>query len=169
MDIIFFKRGERVYRVINRVEFLGSDWLICQMASAASGHHCVESIRADTVTREDEVAAETWEAAEKVAVKAKEDAEQRAAFLWDAERYGVHVTAKSDRTTWRTTIVRVTRTRYVDAHGAQWIRGGFRNGVRVGPGVYSYLVDTAEIETRCGKADTFDFIKAGKAAEKASK
>lgn len=135
------------------------------MASTASGHATVETVRADTVTPDDEATAEAWEAAERVAVAAARKAEERRAFETDAEVYGVHVRATSTRKdTWRVTIVRVTRTRFIDSLGGHWIRQ-FGKRVSVSRFYTERLTDEAiaEIERRCGGASTFDFIKAGKA------
>lgn len=170
-DPIYFRRGDRIFRVINTAEFMGDRWLICQVANAATGSYDVTTVPVDTMMDDDMVGEGPWLAAEEAARKAKAEAQRRADFLADAERYGVHVKANNGRSGWDVTIVRVTQTRYIDSHGKQWIRDGARHGALVGRGKWDLdrLVENSEVEHRCGGAKSFDFIKAGKAAAKDAK
>lgn len=165
-DPIYFRRGDRIFRVINSAEFMGDRWLICQVANAATGSYDVTTVPVDTMMDDDMVGEGPWLAAEEAARKAKAEAQRRADFLADAERYGVHVKANNGRTGWDVIIVRVTKTRYIDSHGKQWIRDGAHPGALVGRGKWDFdrLSSTDEIETRCACAWSFDFIKAGKQA-----
>lgn len=71
----------------------------------------------------------------------------------------------------KTTIVRCTRTRWVDSDGRQWIRtAGYSNGREVGGGIYrTCLPDEvlAELHAAARGRDKVDFVAERKAAAQA--
>lgn len=167
-----FPPSKTIYRVVNAREFMGFSGTICDVI-AESGRPAIEILRANQMTDAVVATADEWSAAEALALKVQAKAEADRIFREDAERYGVKVVAAGDhRGAINLVIVRVTKARYVDANGNQWKRlrnkGRGVDGQRVGDFGRWYhrpfLSDSAidAIESACGGADVYDFIKAGK-------
>lgn len=168
-----FRTNLCINRVIDWREFMGRRFLVCQTITNG-GYTYIAAVAEDNpdITP---ATPEEWAEALAKATKAKAKADKQEEFRAKAERYGLKVQSANRYGRNDVTIVRVTRTRYIDATGGQWIRlrreGYGRDGLCVGDKSYfaSHLtIDSLKaIESACGGADTYDFIKAGEAKESA--
>lgn len=171
-----FPTSKTIYRVVNHREFMGLDGMLCD-AITEHGRPSIEVVLRNQMSKAEDATAEEWAAAETLARKVQaKAAEADRIAREEAERYGLKVVASDGRRgDINVVIVRVTKTRYVDADGRQWKRlrnkGVGVDGKQVGdfsrwdtrPWLRAATIDV--IEAACDGADAFDFIKAGKQRE----
>lgn len=170
-----FPGAKTIYRVVNHREFMGVDGMLCD-AISEYGRPSIEVVLRHQMPRAESATTAEWAAAEALARKAQAKAEADRIAREEAERYGLKVVARDVRRgDLNVVIVRVTKTRYVDANGRQWKRlrnkGIGVDGQQVGdfsrrPRLRAEAIDA--IESACDGADVYDFIKAGKAKEAAA-
>ncbi len=105
-----------------------------------------------------------WDAAVRRASKAKAKRDKHEAWLTDAERFGVKVTAgEAD-----VVIVRVTKTTIVGIDGGKWLRGGGRPTPRSYFGRRITPADLAKIEAAVDGRERVDIVAERKAKGLAS-